>query len=84
MGGIGWLTPAMVHYGQVAAVSAAHRHVLSTAYPAHPEGFVRHPPVPPTVPDAVWIRPPAPRITPGSSAPAAAGPARLETLGVRH
>jgi putative transposase len=83
-GGIGWLTPAMVHYGQIAAVGAARRQVLSAAYAAHPERFVQRPPVPPTVPDAVWINPPTPGLTPGPSAPAAVSPAPLETVGVRQ
>jgi putative transposase len=83
-GGIGWLTPAMVHYGQVAAVGAARRQVLTAAYAAHPERFVRRPPVPPIVPDAVWINPPTPSLTPGPHAAAAAGPAPRETLGVRQ
>jgi putative transposase len=74
----------MVHYGQVAAVGAARRQVLTAAYAAHPERFVRRPPVPPTVPDAVWINPPTPSFTPGPPSAAAAGPARLEPLGVRQ
>jgi putative transposase len=82
-GGIGWLTPAMVHYGQVEAVGAARRQVLTAAYAAHPERFVRRPPAPPTVPDAVWINPPAPSVEPGPShADATAAP--LETVGVRQ
>ena len=61
-GGIGWLTPAMVHYGQVELVRTARRQVLTAAYAAHPERFVRRPPEPPVVPDAVWINPPAPNL----------------------
>ena len=57
-GGIGWLTPAMVHYGQVECVRTARQHVLAAAYVAHPERFVRRPPAPPVVPAAVWINPP--------------------------
>ena len=57
-GGIGWLTPAMVHYGHVEGVRAARQHVLAAAYVAHPERFVRRPPEPPVVPAAVWINPP--------------------------
>ena len=58
-GGIGWLTPAMVHYGQVDLVRTARRQILTAAYAAHPERFVRRPPEPPAVPNAVWINPPA-------------------------
>jgi putative transposase len=64
-GGIGWLTPAMVHYGQGELVRTARRQVLTTAYAAHPERFVRRPPAPPAVPEAVWINPPAPAVGPG-------------------
>ncbi len=64
--GIGLLTPAMVHYGQAAGVRARRADVLAAAYAAHPERFVRRPPEPPAVPDAVWINPPAPIGEPGS------------------
>ncbi len=57
-GGIGWLTPAMVPYGQAALVRTARQQVLTAAYAAHPERFVRRPPAPPAVADAVWINPP--------------------------
>ena len=63
-GGIGWLTPAMVHYGQVTLVRAQRQQVLTTAYAVHPERFVRRPPEPPAVPDAVWINPPVPNVGP--------------------
>ncbi len=59
-GGIGLLTPAMVHDGQAAAVRAHRADVLVAAYAAHPERFVRRPPEPPPLPAAVWINPPAP------------------------
>jgi putative transposase len=67
--GLGLLTPAIVHYGHADAVRASRQGVLTTAYAAHPERFVRHPPTPPAIPTAVWINPP----------PAAAG-----TAEVRH
>ena len=63
-GGIGWPTPAMVHYGQVPLVRAQRQQVLTTAYAAHPDRFVPRPPEPPAVPDAVWINPPAPNFGP--------------------
>jgi putative transposase len=65
-GGIGLLTPAMVHYGQAAGVRARRADVLAAAYAAHPERFVHRPPEPPAVPAAVWINPPAPIGGPGS------------------
>jgi len=57
--GIGLLTPAVVHAGLAAEVTAARAVTLTRAYEAHPERFVRHPPRPPQVPTAVWINPPA-------------------------
>ncbi len=59
--GIGLLTPAMVHQGQGEVVRTARQVVLDAAYAAHPERFVRHVPVPPALPTAVWINPPVPR-----------------------
>ncbi len=73
-GGIGWLTPAIVHSGQALLVRTARRQVLTAAYAAHPERFVRRPPEPPAVPAAVWINPPAPTGGPGPRIPAATAP----------
>ena len=56
--GIGLLTPESVHYGRAADL-LDHRHgILSDAYQAHPERFVRKPPTPPALPSAAWINPP--------------------------
>jgi len=57
--GIGLLTPADVHHGRAAEVTAARAVTLARAYEAHPERFTRQPPQPPQVPTAVWINPPA-------------------------
>ena len=59
--GIGLLTPATVHRGETDAVVARRREVLATAYAANPERFVKSQPVPPAVPEAAWINPPAQR-----------------------
>ena len=56
--GIGLMTPAAVHEGRAATMRAARQQVLMTAYAAHPERFVRKPPQPPVLPQAVWINPP--------------------------
>jgi putative transposase len=56
--GIGLMTPAAVHDGRASAVRGARQRVLSAAYAAHPERFVRKPPQPPILPHAVWINPP--------------------------
>jgi putative transposase len=82
-GGIGWLTPAMMHYGQVEAVGTARQQVLAAAYAAHPERFVRRPPVPPPVPTAAWINPPPPSAAEPTGL-AATPVTPLETAGVRQ
>jgi putative transposase len=59
--GIGLLTPADVHRGRAAEVTAARQITLTRAYEVHPERFVRRPPTPPALPTAVWINPPRAR-----------------------
>jgi putative transposase len=56
---LGLLTPDSVHYGRAPEVIAQRQQVLTAAYLAHPQRFVRHPPRPPQLPAAVWINPPA-------------------------
>ncbi len=58
--GLGLLTPTVVHYGQAESVLQKRQQVLAAAYAAHPERFVKHPPVPAQLPAAVWINPPKP------------------------
>jgi putative transposase len=58
---LGLLAPAAVHYGQAGTILAQRRGVLTAAYAAHPERFVRQPPEPLAPPAAVWINPPATR-----------------------
>lgn len=58
--GIGLHTPADVHYDRAGAVRAARANVLTAAYAAHPERFVRKHPEPPALPGAVWINKPDP------------------------
>ena len=57
--GINLLTPATVHYGQADQLISKRQVVLDLAYQAHPERFVRRPPIHPSLPVAVWINPPA-------------------------
>ena len=52
------MPPKVVHYGQAETVRQARSEVLSLAYQAHPERFVRGRPEVPKVPDAVWINKP--------------------------
>jgi putative transposase len=57
-GGIGLMTPEMVHYKRDMAIIAARQSVLTSAYEIHPERFVSKRPSPPPAPKAVWINPP--------------------------
>lgn len=72
---LGLLTPADVHFGRAPAMLAARQHVLSAAYAAHPERFVRRPPTAGSPPTEVWInKPPQPAAAEhaGTAAPAQA------------
>ncbi len=56
--GIGMLTPSMVHFGQAPAIWEKRQTVLTAAYLAHPDRFVRRPPLPLPLPKEVWINKP--------------------------
>ena len=56
--GLNLLTPASVHYGQAAAIQQQRQTVLTAAYVAHPERFVRGLPLVKGAPAAVYINPP--------------------------
>jgi putative transposase len=58
-GGLGWMTPADVHFGRADLVGAQHAKTLEAAHQRHPERFVRKPPTSPALPGAVWINQPA-------------------------
>jgi len=58
--GIGLHTPADVHFDRASAVRDARAEVLTAAYDAHPERFVRKHPEPPALPGTVWINKPDP------------------------
>ena len=58
--GIAMLTPHMVHYGLASDVLDNRQRVLTAAFQQHPERFVRRPPQPMPLPNAVWINPPQP------------------------
>ena len=55
---LGWHTPHAVHHGLAAAQRHQRAAVLTAAYAARPDRFVRQVPVPPALPTAVWINPP--------------------------
>ena len=56
--GIAMLTPADVHHGRAAGRLADRNHVMTRAYAARPDRFVRGAPKPRQVPTAVWINRP--------------------------
>jgi putative transposase len=53
--GIGFMTPAAVHFGQAAAMQQQRAAVLAAAYRAHPERFKGKHPTPPALPEIVGI-----------------------------
>lgn len=61
--GIAFLTPEMVHYGQVDAVRTQRQAVLNDAYLRHPERF-RKPPKTWQLPKEVWINNPTKSASP--------------------
>jgi len=56
--GIGFYTPADVHYGRVVLLRARRQAALDAAYERHPERFVRRRPQASCPPPSVWINPP--------------------------
>lgn len=58
-GGIGLLTPEVVHYGRAPQIHEERARVLSEAYGRTPERFVRFAPRPPDLPGPAWINKPA-------------------------
>ncbi len=56
--GIGWHTPASVHYGTTDAIDNARQATLDAGRHAHPERFARRP-HPPKIPNRSWINQPA-------------------------
>jgi hypothetical protein len=56
--GIGYHTPASVHFGTAAEIRASRDLVLASAYAAHPDRFVNGIPTPPLLPGPAWINKP--------------------------
>ena len=56
--GIGWHTPASVHYGTAEEVRRQRAATLDAAFQSHPERFVSKPPTPPQLPTTTWINKP--------------------------
>jgi putative transposase len=63
--GIGYHTPASVHYGTAAEIRARRAATLDAAYAASAARF-RHRPRPPKIPAVAWINEPSPEITQSS------------------
>jgi len=61
--GIGFMTPAAVHFSQATAMQQQRAAVLAAAYRAHPERFKGKRPTPPALPDVVGINLPQPKPT---------------------
>lgn len=61
--GLGFLTPAVVHFGRAEVVRGSRDRVLAAAYARHPERFVNGRPHPADLPTAVWINPPVKKPT---------------------
>jgi putative transposase len=66
--GIGFLTPAAVHFGQAAALQAQRAQVLQAAYAANPARFKHRVPTPPQLPTVVGINLPNPTTQPKDTA----------------
>ncbi|MGS2618071.1 transposase [Micromonospora sp. LZ34] len=56
--GIGWHTPASVHFGTAEQIRAQRQTTLDQAYTAHPDRFARRPRAP-QAPGSAWINNPA-------------------------
>jgi transposase InsO family protein len=59
--GIGWHTPASVHFATTATIDDARQTTLDAARTAHPERFTGRP-RPPRIPDHSWINQPHPEL----------------------
>lgn len=67
--GIGLMAPAVVHYGEAAALTAQRVVTLKAAFDAHPHRFKGRVPQPPALPTAAWINPPKKETPPTPNTP---------------
>ena len=67
--GIGYVTPAAMHFGQAQSIFQQRQEVLNDAFAKHPERFVRGQPHPPVVPTEAWINKPTSSWTPKEVSP---------------
>lgn len=71
--GIGYHTPASVHYGTAQEVRAQRADTLAAAYTANPARFHHRRPEPPKLPTIAWINQPPAQEDAASEDPASAG-----------
>lgn len=64
--GIGWHTPASVHYGTAEQIRQQRGRTLDAAYQQHPERFVKKPRRPPEISSTIWINKPEQEATTSS------------------
>ncbi len=57
--GIAFMTPMDAHYGRATQILETRSATMDAAFEAHPKRFRGKPPVPKSLPQAVWINPPA-------------------------
>ena len=57
--GLNLLTRVNVPFGHAARIISERQSVLDAAYLRYPERFVKRAPLHPSLPDTVWINPPA-------------------------
>ena len=62
--GIGFMTPAAIHFGRSQELQAKRTRVLAQAYLRTPERFVQGRPQPPALPTAAWINQPKEAVAP--------------------
>jgi putative transposase len=62
--GIGYHTPASVHYGTATEIRAQRQATLDTAYETNPTRFHHRRPRPPALPSVAWINEPMPEEVP--------------------
>jgi putative transposase len=77
--GIGLVTPEQLHYGLACRIQQDRSKVLEAAFEANPERFKGKLPLPPSIPDAVWIN--KPKLIAGDEAERRWGVAGTESSG---
>ena len=67
--GLGYVTPAAMHFGHAQSILQQRQEVLNDAFAKHPERFVRGQPHPPGIPTEAWINKPTSSWTPKEDSP---------------